>query len=61
MLNAWSKMQKDFLLLSTDSKQILVLKSGHYINQEQPKVIKDAITEVVDKIKKSNRRSLNLI
>lgn len=55
MLNAWSKMQKDFLLLSTDSKQILVPKSGHYINQEQPKVIKDAITEIVDKVKKDNK------
>ena len=34
MLNAWSKMQKDFLMLSTDSKQIFVPNSGHYINQE---------------------------
>jgi pimeloyl-ACP methyl ester carboxylesterase len=54
MLNDWSKMQKNFLLLSNDSKQILVPKSGHYINQEQPKVIEDAITEIVNKIKKSN-------
>ena len=52
MLTAWNKMQKDFLLLSTDSKQILVPNSGHYINQEQPKVIENAINEMVDKISK---------
>ncbi|WP_025144368.1 alpha/beta fold hydrolase [Pedobacter jeongneungensis] len=50
MLIAWNKMQKDFLLLSTESKQILVPNSGHYINQEQPKVIKEAISEMVNKL-----------
>ncbi|MNK03946.1 haloalkane dehalogenase [compost metagenome] len=52
MLTAWSKMQKDFLLLSTDSRQILVPNSGHYINQEQPEVIVNSIAEIVDKVKK---------
>ncbi len=50
MLSGWNKMQKDFLLLSTDSKQILVPNSGHYINQEHPKVIETAINEMVNKI-----------
>ncbi|RLJ80263.1 alpha/beta hydrolase [Pedobacter alluvionis] len=50
MLSAWNKMQKDFLLLSTESKQILVPNSGHYINQEQPKVIESAINDMVNKI-----------
>ncbi|MDQ0593607.1 pimeloyl-ACP methyl ester carboxylesterase [Chryseobacterium ginsenosidimutans] len=50
MLSAWNKMQKDFLLLSTDSKQITVPNSGHYINQEQPKVIENAINDMVNKI-----------
>ncbi|WP_442591413.1 alpha/beta hydrolase [Pedobacter sp. AW31-3R] len=56
MLSAWNKMQKDFLLLSTDSKQITVPNSGHYINQEQPKIIEDAINEMVSKVssEKSN-------
>ena len=52
MLAAWNKMQMDFLLLSTASKQILVPNSGHYINQEQPKVIEDAINEMVNNISK---------
>jgi len=50
MINAWTKMQKDFLLLSTNSKQILVSNSGHYINQEQPKVIENAINDMIKKI-----------
>ena len=50
MLSAWNKMQKDFLLLSTKSKQILVPNSGHYINQEQPKVIESVINDMVNKI-----------
>ena len=50
MLNAWNKMQKDFLVLSTKSKQILVPNSGHYINQEQPKAIETAINDMVNKI-----------
>lgn len=50
MLNGWNKMQKDFLLLSSDSKQILVPNSGHYINQEQPKVIENVINNLVERI-----------
>lgn len=51
MINAWQKMQKDLLLLSSESKQILVPNSGHYINQEQPKVIENAINDMVNQIK----------
>ncbi len=58
MLSDWNKMQKDFLLLSTDSKQILVPTSGHYINQEQPKVIEAAINEMVNKISNIGSHSL---
>ena len=50
MINAWNKMQKDFLLLSTDSNQILAPNSGHYINQDNPKVVEKAINDMVDKI-----------
>lgn len=50
MITAWNKMQNDFLRLSTDSKQIFVSNSGHYINQEQPKIIENAINDMVNKI-----------
>ncbi len=52
MLTAWNKMQNDFLLLSTNSRQIFVPNSGHYMNQEQPKVIENDINEMVDNISK---------
>lgn len=50
MLGAWDKMQKDLLNLSTDSKQIIAEKSGHYINQDQPEVIEKAINDMVEKV-----------
>lgn len=50
MLGAWDKMQKDLLNLSTDSKQIIVPASGHYINQDQPKVIEETVNEMVKKV-----------
>lgn len=50
MLNAWAKMQKDLLNLSTDSKQIVLPTSGHYINQDQPKIIEDAVNQMVGKV-----------
>lgn len=49
MKNAWTAMQNDLLLLSTKSKQILVPNSGHYINQEQPKVIENIIIDMIKK------------
>lgn len=57
MLSAWNKMQKDFLLLSMESKQVLIPNSGHYINQEQPKVIETAINDMVNKIYLKNKTS----
>jgi len=53
MKNSWTAMQKDLLLLSSNSRQILVPHSGHYINQDQPKVIENAINEMVKKIRTS--------
>ncbi|MGC5745898.1 alpha/beta fold hydrolase [Chryseobacterium sp. NFX27] len=50
MLAAWDKMQKDLLNLSTDSQQIVLPASGHYINQDQPKVIEEAVNDMVKKI-----------
>lgn len=50
MAKAWDNMQKDLLCLSSDSQQILVPNSSHYINQDQPKVIEKAIQEMVEKI-----------
>jgi len=50
MLDAWAKMQKNLLHLSTDSRQITVPGAGHYINQDQPKIIEDAVNEMYLKV-----------
>lgn len=50
MLGAWDKMQKDLLHLSTDSKQIILPASGHYINQDQPEIIEEAVNDMVKKV-----------
>lgn len=52
MINAWSKMQKDLLSLSTNSKQVIALNSGHYINQDQPEIIENTINEMIINIEK---------
>jgi pimeloyl-ACP methyl ester carboxylesterase len=51
MVAAWDKMQNDLLTLSTDSKQVLVVNSGHYINEDQPDVIVEAIRSMVQRVK----------
>ncbi len=49
--DAKAKMQKDLLKLSTDSEQILVPNSSHYINEDQPEVIIGAIKRMILKSK----------
>ncbi len=54
LIDALAEMQKDLLKLSTDSEQILVPNSSHYINEDQPKVIIEAIKNMISKTKQSN-------
>ncbi len=49
MVAAWNKMQEDLLGLSPLSRQILAPNSGHYINQDQPEVIEDAVKDMIFK------------
>jgi pimeloyl-ACP methyl ester carboxylesterase len=39
----WARAQRRLLSLSTDSKQVLVRDSGHYIQFDRPNVVIDAI------------------
>lgn len=55
MVAGWNKMQKDLLGLSSVSRQILVPNSSHYINQDQPKVIEDAVKEMIFHTRDINR------
>jgi hypothetical protein len=44
---AWQGMQSDMRGLSTKSRQILALQSGHYIQFDQPELVVEAIREIV--------------
>ena len=44
----WIEWQKDFLNLSTDSKQILC-KTGHYIHTDNPNLVIECIEEIIEK------------
>ena len=50
-INALAVMQTDNLKLSTQSEQILVPNSGHYINEDQPEAIIDAVKKMISKTK----------
>ena len=49
LVDALAKMQNDLLKLSTNSEQILVSNSSHYINEDQPEVIIEAIKKMITK------------
>ena len=48
---AQKELQKDLTTKSFDSKQIIAANSGHMINRDEPKIIIDAISEIVNKLK----------
>ncbi|MCX6239709.1 MAG: alpha/beta hydrolase [Bacteroidia bacterium] len=54
LLDVSAKMQKDLLKLSTNSEQILVTNSSHYINEDQPKIIITAVKNMISKTRLSN-------
>ncbi len=45
----WLDLHKEYLNLSTDSSLILAEHSGHFIQQDEPQVVIDAILKLVDK------------
>ena len=48
-LKDWKKLQNEIATLSTNSKHIWI-DSGHYIQIEKPKVVIEAINEILKKI-----------
>ncbi len=43
----WHTLQKELLNLSSNSRQIIAERSGHYIQLEQPELVIDAITSML--------------
>jgi len=51
------ELQKELVGRSSRGKQIIAEKSGHYIQQDQPELVVDAIRQVMDKIKAAKSSS----
>jgi pimeloyl-ACP methyl ester carboxylesterase len=49
---AWQVMQSELAALSTNSKQVIARQSSHYIQLQQPKLVIDAIHEIVQATQK---------
>jgi pimeloyl-ACP methyl ester carboxylesterase len=45
----WQEAQKDLTSLSSNSTLIVAAKSGHYIQDDEPQLVIDAILDLVDK------------
>ena len=46
-MKEWVKMQTEFLSLSSNSKQIMADKSGHYVQLDQPELVIEAVRSIV--------------
>jgi pimeloyl-ACP methyl ester carboxylesterase len=44
------ELQQELVSLSTQGKQVIAEKSGHYIQWDQPDLVIDAIREVADQV-----------
>lgn len=44
------QLQKDLLKLSSNSKQIIAEKSGHYIHLDEPELVVQAIKEIINQL-----------
>ena len=49
----WIELQRELLELSSNSKQTILEGTGHYIHMEKPKIVVEAIDEMVENYRKS--------
>jgi hypothetical protein len=50
-LAVWLKLQKDFTILSTNSRQLFDPLSVHFIQTDQPDFVSEALQKVVDAVR----------
>ncbi len=51
LAQVWVDLQKEYAALSSDSQLILAQNSGHYIQDDEPQLVIDAILGLVDKVR----------
>ena len=47
----WDELQIELAALSTRGERRLALESGHVIQMEQPAIVIDAVSEMVDRVR----------
>lgn len=52
MTNKWLEFQKDLLDLSSESKQILAMKSEHYVQISEPELVISSVRDLVERWKR---------
>jgi pimeloyl-ACP methyl ester carboxylesterase len=53
MHHAWTQMQDELSQLSTHSTHVIAKNSGHYIQQDRPDVVVEAVRQVVEQARQS--------
>lgn len=48
----WMRFQQDLVSLSPQGKQIIAAESGHFIQDQQPEIVINAIQDIVEQVKK---------
>lgn len=54
----WQRFQQDLVSLSPQGKQIIATESGHFIQDQQPQIVIDAIKEMVARVNSDSTKSL---
>lgn len=55
--DAWQQMQQELAKLSTQGTQVIAKNSGHYIQQQRPDLVIEAIRKVVDHVRQADAGS----
>jgi pimeloyl-ACP methyl ester carboxylesterase len=49
--SAFNQMQEELSRLSTEARRVIAKGSGHYIQQDRPKLVIDAVHQIVDQVR----------
>lgn len=55
LLEEHDRLQRDLATLSSNSKHIIAQKSGHHIQLDEPKLVIDAVEQVVEAVQRSSK------
>jgi hypothetical protein len=54
MNKAWEQMQEELSRLSTRGTQLIATRSGHYIQDDRPDIVIEAVHNIVDETRQKS-------